>query len=121
MSLKKGKKPDFLENQTYAVNTIQTCIMNVSSWMSKMKLKLNEEKTDFIIVGLRQQLSKMAVDHIKLGDTKIKSAKSVCNLGVYFDENMSMKCQVNHICTVCYMQIRNIRYIRSYRLTHVNH
>ncbi len=67
----------------------------VKQWMVHNKLKLNDDKTEFIVIGTRQQRSKIDISHI----TSMESALHplVLNLGVMFDSEMSMKDHVSSI------------------------
>ena len=47
--------------------------------MSLNFLKLNENKTEFIIVGVQQQLDKVTDLSIKIGDDKITNSAVVKN------------------------------------------
>ena len=42
---------------------------------------LNDDKTEFLIIGTRQQLSKVSLQSIKIGQTEISSVASARNLG----------------------------------------
>ena len=46
---------------------------------------INDAKTDFLIIGTRQQLEKTSIESIIIGDTVIKPLESVGNLGSWFD------------------------------------
>ncbi len=50
-----------------AVNKIQRCMVEVKQWTVKNMLKLNDDKKEFIIIGTRQQRSKIDIPHINLG------------------------------------------------------
>ena len=50
-------------------------------WMIKDKLCLNDNKTEFIIIGTRQQLAKVNVSSLCVGDAIIAPVTSVKNLG----------------------------------------
>ena len=52
-------KPVDYTNETVAVSSIQSCIRDVLNWMLMDKLKLNLDKTEFRILGTRQQLEKV--------------------------------------------------------------
>ena len=45
----------------------------------------NDTKTEFLIIGTRQQLAKVSIDSIGVGDADIKPAQNVRNLGSWFD------------------------------------
>ena len=52
-------KPDAGADQAAAVTAMQNCIDDVKRWMLADKLKLNDGKTEFILIGTRQQLAKV--------------------------------------------------------------
>ena len=53
------------------------------------KLKINDGKTEFVIIGIRQQLSKVHFDSLAVGDDQVSPVQSVKNLGTWIDSNMS--------------------------------
>ena len=61
-----------------------------SSWMIKDKLRLNDNKTEFMIIGTRKQLAKVNIDGLSVGESIIAPVTSVRNLGSWFDQNLSM-------------------------------
>ena len=44
------------------------------------KLKVNDGKTEFVVIGTRQQLSKVHVDSLAVGDARVSPVQSVKNL-----------------------------------------
>jgi len=44
-----------------AVDRLMTCITRIRDWMASNRLKLNEDKTQVIWLGTRQQLDKVIV------------------------------------------------------------
>ena len=48
-------------------------------------LKLNDNKTKFIILGTRQQLAKLLDVTIRIGNTTVLTVDYVCNLGFFLD------------------------------------
>ncbi len=64
--------------------------------MVKNMLKLNDDKTEFIVFGTRQQRSKIDIPHIYINGTDIAPTITVHNLGVMFDSKMSMKAHVKN-------------------------
>ena len=47
---------------------MEECLHDVKSWMLEYKLKMNDSKMEFIIIGSRQQVEKIHFDSIKVGD-----------------------------------------------------
>ena len=65
--------------------------------MSLNSLKLNESKTEFIIVGVRQQLDKIGKPSIKVGDDIIINVPVVRNLRVHIDSELKLSTHVNKL------------------------
>ena len=82
--------------------------------MCSNKLTLNNAKTEFIIIGTRQQLSKVKIDRIRVGDCDIKPTMSMRNLGTWFDEKFTMATHITKICSSAFYHLHNIPRIRKY-------
>ena len=92
---------------------LETCISEIRDWMQRNHLKLNDTKTEFLVIGSKTQLSQLSNDSIQIGDSIIKSSHSARNIGAIFDCTMSMKEHVATMCRACYCIIRNIGKVRS--------
>ena len=95
------------------IHKLETCIENIRTWMSSNKLKLNDEKTDIILVSTPYH--KLIGDQItiRIGDSTISPSKCTRNLGVQFDRFMNMEGQISSICKSCYAQLHSIKKIKS--------
>ena len=58
-----------------------------------------DSKTEFLIIGSSQQLSKVTMASIKVGDCDIQPLKHVRNLGTWFDNHMSMNTHIGKVCS----------------------
>ena len=47
--------PDSMDSD---YESTEWCIRDISSWMQSMKLKMNDSKTEYILIGTPQQLAK---------------------------------------------------------------
>ena len=97
-----------------AVSDLQKCIDDIRVWMRENFLKLNDDKTEVLVFGSRQQLAKVTIPGVRIGDSLISSVSSVRNLGGMFDTEMSMRTQVNTLCNAARFHIRSIGKIRRY-------
>ena len=52
------------ENEDDALQQMQRCITAVKSWMALNWLKLNDDKTEFIVLGSPSNLAKVSTEHI---------------------------------------------------------
>ena len=78
------------------------------------KLKLNDGKTEFMVIGTKQQLSKVNVEHLIVGESSITPVCVANNLGTWFNSNLSFKEHINKTCRAAYFHLNNIRRIRKY-------
>jgi hypothetical protein len=78
------------------------------------KLEINDGKTDFILIGTRQQLLKVLVNSLAVGDVRVSSVTSVKNLGTWMDSNLNLQVNINNTCKAAYYHLTNIRRIRKY-------
>ena len=51
------------------------------------------------MIGTKQQLAKVNIDHILIGDSVIRPKGVVKNLGTWLDSTLSMNSHVNNICS----------------------
>ena len=69
--------------------------------MSSNFLSLNPSKTEFLIIGLSQQLSKLRSPTIHLPNdvtlTPVEAVDSARNLGVIFDSNLTFSKHISAI------------------------
>jgi hypothetical protein len=76
---------------TYNISHLELTICNVYNWMSSNFLSPTPSETEFLLVGLPQQLSKLSNPIIHLPNNVIPSpVNSACNLGVIFDRLISL-------------------------------
>lgn len=76
--------------------------------LANHQLKLNDEKTEFLMIESRQRLSKVNFSAIHVGASEIKSVGSVRNLGPWFDSSMSMSTHVGKVCSKAFRGLYSI-------------
>ena len=80
----------------------------IRAWMKTNYLCLNDGKTEFQILGGKQDLEKVTINHVTV------AKDTAGNIGAYFGSNVYMKHHINTIIRTCYHQIRSIAKIRKY-------
>ena len=103
------------ENPQNDLDRINSCISDIRTWMIQNKLKINDGKTEFLVIrspyasdGIPNQLE------LSIGEAKVKPQKACRNLGVMFDCHLNMECQIQNICKSAYFHLRNIGAVRSH-------
>ena len=82
--------------------------------MLNNNLKLNDSKSEFLVIGTPQQISKISIDDVRVGSSNVIPSVTARNLGVYFDTNLNMETHVKNICKSTYYLLYNLRRIRKY-------
>ena len=70
-------------------------------------LTLNSSKTEFLLIGLKQQLS-------KIQDCSLTTTHSTRNLGFIFNEHLTFSDQITALSKSCYYHIRELRCVCPY-------
>jgi hypothetical protein len=77
-------------------------------------LTLNQTKTEFLIIGLPQQLAKISSPSLAIpGVPPIQPCTSARNLGFIFDSSLSFTNQISKLTSICHYHIRDLRRIRK--------
>ena len=63
-------------------------LQDISSWMTANLLTLNSSKTEFLLIGLKNQLA-------KIHDSSLDTSHSARNLGFIFDEHLTFADQIS--------------------------
>ena len=83
------------------------------------RLLLNDTTTEFLVIGTRQQLSKLHSSSIEVDNQNIDRSSSVRNLGVMLGtsqlyESLGMNSHINQMCKASFYHIHNSRHISKY-------
>ena len=92
---------------------LEACVKHIDSWMVLNRLKLNQDKTEPLLISSRYCQS-LALIHLKVGEEKICPSESVRNLGVHLDQHARMHVHVKKVCQVSFYHPWNISKIRRY-------
>ena len=100
---------------TAALNSLQSCLASVQSCMSTNILKLDPDKTEFILIGNERQRSKyLTMFSTELFSVQTKRAKSAQNLEVIFGKNVTFRSHIWAVCSSCFYHMSDVRHIRRY-------
>ena len=96
------------------LNNLSSCISDISSWMINNKLQLNQDKTEFFIIGTSRALNKLPDIELTLGDIAIKPSANIKSLGIVFDNTPNMSCHISNLCRTLNFHLRNLWRIRRF-------
>ena len=82
--------PAVLGEDEAALNAMRDCIHDLRNWMIEDRLMLNDDKTELMLIGTRQQFQKVNLNDITIGDTIVEVKSVARHLGSWFDRNLDM-------------------------------
>ena len=100
--------PNLPGDEDSCIKTLECCINDIRIWMRTNFLKLNDDKTEFLIIGTPQQLTKVTTTSIKIGQDSIQKSEAARNLGFYYDLHMKNTTHINKLCSTLYLTLKNI-------------
>jgi len=102
-----------IDSTKETLSLMEACVKDIRSWMVQNKLKINDDKTEFLILSS----PRTSVDrntNLTIGTSEITQSKSCRNLGVMFDSHIKMDVHINSVCRSTHFHLRNIGAIRHH-------
>ena len=84
-----------------AKETVELCVKDIGDWMLCNKLKLNQNKTELLVVSSRYR-TRPPLNHIQIGDDVISPCEHARNLGVGLDHYYDFSEQVYMTCKIAF-------------------
>ena len=92
---------------------VEACVQAIHLWMSKNRLKLNNDKTELLILNAHHRPSP-PLNSVYACDELVPASETVKNLGVWFDNSLSMVKHVNNVCKTAFFHLRHLASIRKF-------
>ena len=104
-----------LDRISELLHSMQSCISDVKAWATANMLKLNDNKTELMLVtSNRSKHLHILPTSITIGNAQIPFKQSVKNLGFTLDCHLTMNVHVSNIARTCYFELRRCASIRRF-------
>ena len=104
-----------IDDIEYAKAKVVQLLMDIRKWMCERKLKLNDRKTEIVLVkGNLRGSQTEEFGSLDLGDFHLTPVPCAKNLGVLFDSALDFKNHVNSLVRSCNFHIRNLYAVRRF-------
>jgi hypothetical protein len=94
------------------VTRLSACVEAILAWMASNRLRLNPTKTEVIWLGAPRYVRQCPTGPLLVANVHITPSTQVRDLGVMVDSELSLVPHVNHVTSVCYYHIRQLRVLR---------
>ena len=99
--------------QDQVLQAMEICIEKIRKWVIHDRLLINDSKTELILIGSKQQLSKLQPISISFGNSTINNSSVVKNPGCWFDANLRISKHITNFCNSAFFYLHNIRSIKK--------
>ena len=106
------KDTNWQKTITDDVKKMEKCLEEIRMWMGKNQLKLNDSKTEVLVVVSKAQAHRTEDISIKIGSSFVRPSQEVKNLGCWLDGSLKMTKQVSNTVKAGYCLLRRIGRIR---------
>lgn len=111
-TLYKSYNPNILGEEMCTRQQLENTMNEVQQWMQQTRLKMNTDKTEFILFGNPKLLAKSAFDQITVVEDTIERKRHIRLLGAWLDESLSFD---DHVTRKCRSAMANLVKITSIR------
>ena len=74
-------------SQEQCLNQLQGCVSEIRNWIKANSLKLNDAKTEFLVLGTQQELNNITDINIRIGEDVIEPTDFIRNPWAYLIAN----------------------------------
>ena len=96
-----------------AKHRLELCANDIDKWMVDNKLKLNGDKAEILVLSAAH-CPPPSIESINISGYDISPTSSARNIGVIFDDKLSLEAHITSIYKSCFFHIHNIWKIRRY-------
>lgn len=97
------------------VLALQDCITDIKEWMTCNKLKLNDDKTEVLLLhNPRSFPCHEMPSYLRVGEFEVSFSDSARDLGYTITDTMSLDAHITNVCRSAYLAIRQIGTIRHF-------
>ena len=93
---------------------INNVMIDVKRWMNSKQLKLNDSKTECLIVGKKHDLRRLVIANLRVLENEFEVMSPIENLGIVFDCSLSFNEQINRVVKTAGYHLRNIAFLKKY-------
>ena len=112
LQLQMSAPPDRISE---LLHSMQSCISDVKAWATANMLKLNDSKTELMLVtSKRSKHLHNLPTSITICNAQIPFKQSVKNLSFTLDCHLTMNAHVSNIARTCYFELRRLASIRRF-------
>ena len=109
----KFKIRDVMDERRCKEN-LENYIVNIKNWMDANHVKINDDKTEYIIFAGNRMSKKVETQSISINGTYINKSECIQYLETWLDEHMTLQEHIKRKCRIAMVNLQHIHLIRQY-------
>ena len=93
------------------ITRLENWAVSINDWMNQNRLRMNSEKTDFILFGSPKLLPSCSTDNINVCGNQVSRCDKIKLLGIWLDCNLNFKQYINTKCRTAILNIQKLKHI----------
>ena len=94
-----------------SILSLEYTLVNVKSWMDQNMLKMNDDKTEFIMFATRRQLEKCVTTSIDVNNTTVNCSPTIKYLGALLDQHLQLSQHIIKKCRTAMINLQMIKFL----------
>ena len=103
-----------INNVEDTITALNGLVCDLKQWLTKKKLKLNEKKTECLIIGTKHITKYDGLKQVSINNEEIVLSRSVRDSGFIIDNNLTCNEQIQIVIRKANFSLRNIAFIMKY-------
>lgn len=93
-------------------NRTSACVADVTLWLQSQALSVNRSKTEIMVLGSRQLISKVPCTDMNINGTSTLFSSTLRDLGVFLDNSLTFDAHISKVCSGAFASLRTISRVR---------
>ena len=110
-SINMSFKAKDTNHEKYCITSLENCAISINDWMNQNRLKMNSDKTEFILFGSPKLLPCCSMDNINVCGDQVSKCDKIKLLGIWLDCNLNFKYHINMKCRTAILNIQKLKHI----------
>lgn len=102
-----------LSESESAIRAVEDCVADLNKWMTDNMLKLNSDKTEILVLSSKH-IPRPLISSLNISGYDISPSQTARNIGVIFDNELSLDDHITSVCKSWFFHIYNIWKIRKF-------
>ena len=95
-----------------SIRSLERTLVDIKVWMDQNRLKMNDDKTEFIMFASKRQLEKCETTSIDVNNTIVKCSPTIKYLGTLLDQHLQLSQHITRKCRTAMTNLQMIKFLR---------